>query len=207
MSFPKQKFLIFILLIGLTFINPNLVFAAENEAVLAGGCFWCLEHDLEQVNGIKNAESGYAGGDLSSPTYDNHQGHQESVLVDFDPSRISYDHLLRLFIRNVDPLDGEGQFCDRGDSYRPVIFVSDDEQRLVAKDSLANAAKELSIPISSIKIAIKDRKVFWPAENYHQDYAEINSLKYNFYRYSCGRDSRLKEVWGSHASSMSEWVK
>ena len=184
--------------------------AAVEEAVLAGGCFWCLEHDLEKLPGVLDAESGYSGGSLRNPTYRQVSaggtGHQEVVRVRFDPAKISYPTLLRAYWRNVDPLDGGGQFCDRGSSYRPVIFTSGAEQQQQAKASLQAAAKELGQPASSIRVLIKPLERFWPAEGYHQNYAELNSVKYRYYRWACGRDRRLDQVWGAKARSRAPWV-
>ena len=184
--------------------------APTQEAVLAGGCFWCLEHDLEVLAGVLDAQSGYSGGSLEQPTYGQVSaggtGHQEVVLVKFDPARISYGDLLRAYWRNIDPLDGGGQFCDRGSSYRPVIFVRGDQQRSQAQASLRAAAAELRRPTEALKVKIKPLKRFWPAENYHQDYAELNKVKYNYYRWACGRDRRLDSVWGSRARSGRAWI-
>ena len=184
--------------------------APTQEAVLAGGCFWCLEHDLEVLAGVLDAQSGYSGGSLEQPTYGQVSaggtGHQEVVLVKFDPARISYGALLRAYWRNIDPLDGGGQFCDRGSSYRPVIFVRGDQQRSQAQASLRAAAAELRRPTEALKVKIKPLKRFWPAENYHQDYAERNKVKYNYYRWACGRDRRLDSVWGSRARSSRAWI-
>ncbi|WP_320667090.1 peptide-methionine (S)-S-oxide reductase MsrA [Prochlorococcus sp. MIT 1307] len=187
------------------FSLPGLVEASQQEGVFAGGCFWCLEHDLENLPGVLKVESGYTGGNLSKPTYPNHKGHQEAVIVSFDSGKISYEKLLRNYWRNVDPLDGGGQFCDRGDSYRPVIFTSGDSQRSDAIESMRAAAKELNQPANALQVDIQDAQKFWLAEEYHQDFAKKNSLKYNFYRYSCARDKRLDEVWGDEARSGKAW--
>ncbi len=200
----------FPLLLAVVLLLAGPAHAAVEEAVLAGGCFWCLEHDLEKLPGVLNAESGYSGGSLRNPTYRQVSaggtGHQEVVLVRFDPSKISYPTLLRAYWRNVDPLDGGGQFCDRGSSYRPVIFTSGAEQQEQAKASLQAAAKELGKPASSIRVLIKPLERFWPAEGYHQDYAELNSVKYRYYRWACGRDRRLDQLWGTKARSRAPWV-
>ncbi len=184
--------------------------AAVEEAVLAGGCFWCLEHDLEKLPGVLSVESGYSGGSLRNPTYrqvsGGGTGHQEVVEVRFDTARISYPTLLRAYWRNVDALDGGGQFCDRGSSYRPVIFTRGDAQKQQAEASLKAAARELGKPVSAIRVQIKPLSRFWPAEGYHQDYAERNSVKYNYYRWACGRDRRLDQLWGSKARSSAPWV-
>ena len=184
--------------------------AAVEEAVLAGGCFWCLEHDLEKLPGVLSVESGYSGGNLRNPTYrqvsGGGTGHQEVVEVRFDTARISYPTLLRAYWRNVDALDGGGQFCDRGSSYRPVIFTQGETQKQQAEASLKAAARELGKPVSAIRVQIKPLSRFWPAEGYHQDYAERNSVKYNYYRWACGRDRRLDQLWGSKARSSAPWV-
>ena len=184
--------------------------AAVEEAVLAGGCFWCLEHDLEKLPGVLSVESGYSGGSLRNPTYrqvsGGGTGHQEVVEVRFDNARISYATLLRAYWRNVDALDGGGQFCDRGSSYRPVIFTQGEAQKQQAEASLKAAARELGKPVSAIRVQIKPLSRFWPAEGYHQDYAERNSVKYNYYRWACGRDRRLDQLWGSKARSSAPWV-
>ncbi|HJN35877.1 MAG: peptide-methionine (S)-S-oxide reductase MsrA [Prochlorococcus sp.] len=184
--------------------------AAVEEAVLAGGCFWCLEHDLEVLPGVLAVESGYTGGHLDHPSYrqvsSETTGHQEAVRVEFDPARISYAQILRSYWRNVDPLDGEGQFCDRGDSYRAVIFTAGEEQAEIARDSARLAAAELVKPLSTLAVQIRPLSRFWPAEGYHQDFAERNSIKYNFYRFSCGRDRRLDEIWDVKARSGEDWL-
>ena len=184
--------------------------AAVQEAVLAGGCFWCLEHDLETLPGVLDVESGYSGGKLRNPSYrqvsGGGTGHQEVVRVRFDTARISYPTLLRAYWRNVDALDGGGQFCDRGSSYRPVIFTEGETQQKQARESLQAAAAELGEPAGAIRVQIKPLKAFWPAEEYHQNYAERNSVKYRYYRWACGRDRRLDQLWGSRARSSAAWV-
>ena len=183
--------------------------AATEEAVLAGGCFWCLEHDLEELPGVLEVISGYSGGSLERPSYRQVSaggtGHQESVRVRFDSDKIGYATLLRAYWRNIDPFDGGGQFCDKGDSYRPVIFTGNAQQKVEARNSAAAAAKELGRPVSSLKVAIKPLNRFWPAEAYHQNYAERNALKYRYYRFACGRDRRLDQVWGARARSDQPW--
>jgi peptide-methionine (S)-S-oxide reductase len=184
--------------------------SASEEAVLAGGCFWCLEHDLEAVPGVLSVESGYSGGQLRQPSYRQVSaggtGHQEAVRVRFDPSRLSYPTLLRAYWRNVDALDGGGQFCDRGSSYRPVIFPRGGEQQRQARESLAAAARELGRPEPELRVQIRPLQAFWPAEAYHQDYAERNAISYRYYRWACGRDRRLDALWGRRARSSRAWV-
>ena len=175
---------------------PVKVFAQTQDAIFAGGCFWCLEHDLEKLDGVISVESGYSGGELSNPTYKNHIGHQEVVKVIFNSDIIDYNELLYNYWFNIDPFDNNGQFCDRGDSYKPVIFISNKEQEREVENSKENISIALNIPLDQLKVEIHDSKKFWPAEDYHQDFAVKNPLKYNFYRTSCGRDNRLKKVWG-----------
>ena len=184
--------------------------AAVQEAVFAGGCFWCLEHDLAQVSGVLEAVSGYSGGQLAQPTYQQvsagRTGHQEAVRVRFDDSRVSYATLLRAYWRNVDALDGGGQFCDRGNSYRPVIFTAGDDQASQARRSLQQAAQELKRSPAEIKVRLQALKRFWPAEAYHQNYAETHKVAYNYYRWACGRDQRLDQLWGKRARSNQAWA-
>jgi len=200
-----MKFLLSLLITFLIIANP--IEAYSDEVILAGGCFWCLEHDLEYLNGVDFVESGYSGGYLSNPTYENHKGHQEVVLVNYDPQIVSLDQILRLYLRNIDPLDGNGQFCDRGDSYRPVIFYEDSIEENISINALMSASKELGVNMDKIKVEVKPRSKFWLAEDYHQDYAENNELRYKFYRYSCGRDKRLDQLWGENSKSGKKWSK
>ena len=193
-----RRLIVFSILLQLLIACPLQAFAESEEAIFAGGCFWCLEHDLEKLDGVVSAESGYSGGDLINPTYQDHSGHQEVVKVIFDSDIISYKDLLKQYWVNIDPFDNNGQFCDRGDSYKPVIFTSNQEQKRDAKESQENISVGLNIPLDQLKVDIVESKVFWLAENYHQDFAVKNPLKYNFYRTSCGRDNRLKKVWGEY---------
>ena len=184
-------------------INPLNTIA--EELILGGGCFWCLEHDLESLKGINYVQSGYAGGNLQNPTYENHDGHQEVVLVNYDSQMVSLAEILRLYFRNIDPLDGKGQFCDRGDSYRPVIFFKDKFEETEARNAVVSAANELRVPSGKVSVELKSKSQFWLAEEYHQDFAERNELKYKFYRFSCGRDQRLDKLWGDNARSTNLW--
>ena len=193
-----RRLIVFSILLQLLIACPLQAFAESEEAIFAGGCFWCLEHDLEKLDGVVSAESGYSGGDLINPTYQDHSGHQEVVKVIFDSDIISYKDLLKQYWFNIDPFDNNGQFCDRGDSYKPVIFTSNQEQKRDAKESQETISVGLNIPLEQLKVDIVESKVFWLAENYHQDFAVKNPLKYNFYRTSCGRDNRLKKVWGEY---------
>ena len=155
-------------------INPINTLA--DELILAGGCFWCLEHDLESLEGINFVQSGYSGGDLINPTYENHEGHQEVVLVNYDSKLVTLPEILRLYFRNIDPLDAKGQFCDRGDSYRPVIFFKDATEESDAINAILSASNELSVPLEKISVELKSKGQFWLAEEYHQDFAERNEL-------------------------------
>ena len=183
------------ILLQLLIISPTKVFAESQDAIFAGGCFWCLEHDLEKLDGVISVESGYSGGKIINPTYENHSGHQEVVKVAFNSDIISYKDLLNNYLINIDPFDGNGQFCDRGNSYKPVIFTSNKEQKNQAKESLELISFALNIPTDQLKVQILNSKKFWIAEEYHQNFAVKNPIKYNFYRTSCGRDNRLKKVW------------
>ena len=177
------------------------------ELILAGGCFWCLEHDLESLEGINFVQSGYSGGDLQNPTYENHEEHQEVVLVNYDSKLVSLSEILRLYLRNIDPLDGKGQFCDRGDSYRPVIFYKDSIEKSDAENALILASNELRVPLEKISVELKSKGQFWLAEEYHQNFAERNELKYKLYRFTCGRDQKLDKLWGDNARSTNLWIK
>ena len=179
--------------------------AAEPEAgpesvVFAGGCFWCMEKPFEALDGVASATSGYAGGHVKNPTYEQVSaggtGHAEVVRVVYDPGKISFEKLLYVYWRNVDPLDGRGQFCDRGSSYRPAIFYRTDEQRQLAERSRAKVEEILG---ESVDVQIEPLEAFYPAEDYHQDYYKRNKVRYWYYRNRCGRDARLEDVWGDEA--------
>ncbi len=170
--------------------------APTATAVFAGGCFWCTESDFDHIPGVVATFSGYTGGRLANPTYRQVSaggtGHIEAVRVIYDPRRVSYANLVRLFLRTVDPLDGEGQFCDRGDMYRPAIFVANQAERRAAEQALSSASRELG---ARTAVALLPRAAFYPAEDYHQDYYIKNPVRYRFYRWNCGRDARIREVW------------
>jgi peptide-methionine (S)-S-oxide reductase len=167
-------------------------------AVFAGGCFWCTESDFEHVEGVIDAVSGFTGGTLENPTYEQVSaggtGHYEAVRVRFDRSRISYRQLADRFFRTVDPTDAGGQFCDRGDSYRTAIFVADADQRRDAEAAKAEANRVLG---GRVVTEILPLGAFTEAEAYHQDYYRRNPIRYGYYRSRCGRDARLAEVWGA----------
>jgi peptide-methionine (S)-S-oxide reductase len=170
------------------------------KATFAGGCFWCMEPPFEKLDGVHAVTVGYTGGSKQNPTYEEVSaggtGHAESVQILYDPSKISYEKLLDVFWHNIDPTDAAGQFCDRGSQYRPAIFVHDEEQRRIAEAS--KAALEKSKPFGGpIVVPIVPATVFWPAEEYHQHYHTKNPVRYAYYRRGCGRDARLRELWGS----------
>ena len=175
----------------------------EALATFAGGCFWCMEPPYDKLDGVSATISGYIGGSTADPTYEEVSaggtGHAEAVQVTYDPAKVSYEELLEVFWRNVDPLDGGGQFCDRGDQYRTGIFVHDDEQRRLAAAS-KQALEESGRFEQPIVTEIETAGAFYPAEDYHQDYYQKNPVRYKFYRWNCGRDARLAQLWGEQAT-------
>ncbi len=187
----------YILLLLLFLAAPAL--HATETATFAGGCFWCVEEAFDKVPGVIATISGYANGDAPNPTYDQVSaggtGYAEAVQVEFDPERVSYAQLLQTFWHNHDPLDARGQFCDRGDQYRPAIFYHNDMQRQQANASLAAVSREQPFR-GTIVTPIEPFKNFYPAEEYHQDFHNKNPLRYKFYKYNCGRAARLEQLWG-----------
>lgn len=172
--------------------------AKEEVAYFAGGCFWCIEHDFAKIKGVKRVESGYMGGDEESPSYEQVSsgatGHAESVRVTFDPSVISYDDLLKVFWLSIDPTAKDRQFCDVGKQYRSAIFYRNDQQKTAIEQSLTWLKN--NFPHLTPVTEISKSKTFYEAEDYHQNYAEKNPIRYKFYRVSCGRDASLKELYG-----------
>jgi len=171
-------------------------------AVFAGGCFWCMEPPFDALPGVFKTVSGYTGGKTKNPSYQEvsagGSGHVESIQVTYDPNQVSYEKLLDVFWHNIDPTDDTGQFCDRGRQYRPVIFYQGEEQKRLAEQSKEfwRQNKPFKADIKTELLAASD---FYPAEEYHQDYYQKNSLRYKYYRYSCGRDKRLNQLWGGQA--------
>ena len=175
--------------------------ADSATAIFAGGCFWCMESDFEKRAGVTGVISGFTGGALKNPTYSgNHQGHFEAVEVTYDPAIVSYQDLLDLFWVNVDPFDNKGQFCDKGFSYRSAIFPNSAEEKTLAEQSKAKVEARFSG--QHVYTEIRDGGAFWPVEEYHQDYYLKNPVRYKYYRWNCGRDQRLQQLWGSDASSL-----
>jgi peptide-methionine (S)-S-oxide reductase len=170
--------------------------ATAATAVFAGGCFWCMESAYQDVPGVTDVISGLTGGSHPSPSYSGaHTGHYEAVLVSFDPDQISYQQLLDLYWRNIDPFDAGGQFCDRGESYRTAIFVADEADKRQALASREAVTEQF--PGQQVVTEVLPRSEFFPVEEAHQDYYKKNPLRYRYYRAGCGRDPRLDEIWGS----------
>jgi peptide-methionine (S)-S-oxide reductase len=192
------------------FLAAPGVQAAEETAIFAGGCFWCVEKDMDHVKGVLSTTSGYAGGTSKSPSYRSHEGYTEAVKVVFDNSVITYDSLVAHFLRTIDVTDGGGQFCDRGDSYIPALFPIGDQQIKASKAALQDAEKDVG---QKVDVKLADNPSFGDAEDYHQNYymgenivvSRFGLVKqseaYAGYRKGCGRDARVKEVWGEAAFS------
>lgn len=172
-------------------------FAEQKQAVFAGGCFWCMEHDMQAIPGVVKVESGYTGGKERNPTYEQvaseRTGHFEAVRVTFDDTKITYEQLLSRYWPLVDPTDDEGQFCDRGPSYRPAIFVKP-EQKVAAEASKKKIVASGKVN-GTVIVPVLPLGEFWPAEEYHRDYAKRNKAAYDRYRRGCGRDVILAQVW------------
>jgi peptide-methionine (S)-S-oxide reductase len=186
--------------------------ADRATAIVAGGCFWCVEADFEQVRGVIEVVSGYTGGTTKNPTYKQISrggtGHYEAVEITYDPSVITYDQILHMFLRSIDPTDAGGQFCDRGDSYRTAIFAANDRQKRAAIAAIKSAQSDLG---QRIVTPVLNAKTFYEAEEYHQDYYKKSDIvitrrgpkskkeAYKFYRNGCGRDQRVRQLWGKAA--------
>ena len=189
-----------LLLFTLWLLGPAHALAEPAKAYFAGGCFWCMESDFQDREGVIDVISGFTGGTLKNPTYSgNHEGHFEAVEITYDPAVISYQQLLDLYWVSVDPFDNKGQFCDKGFSYRSAIFPSNDEEQALAQAS--KSAVEAKFPGNTVYTEIRDANAFWPVEEYHQDYYIKNPVRYKFYRWNCGRDQRLEAIWGDAAAS------
>ncbi len=214
LTYIKTCALACLIAIGLL-VQAGKSHAAGTETLtVAGGCFWCVEADFESVPGVREAVSGFAGGTTANPTYKQvtggNTGHYEAVQITFDPSVVSRDTLLNMFFRSVDPTDAGGQFCDRGASYRTAIFAADDAQRAAAERAKTQAQKDLG---QKIVTPILGASRFYPADDYHQNYYKSRerltvtsvglgirkSVAYKRYRKGCGRDARVKQLWGSAA--------
>ncbi|GGQ33236.1 peptide-methionine (S)-S-oxide reductase MsrA [Shewanella litoralis] len=190
----------------LTILAASLLAYASNasadKAILAGGCFWCMESDFEKLDGVTDVISGFTGGNIKDPTYNgNHRGHYEAVEITYDPSKVSYEQLLAHYWVNIDPFDAQGQFCDKGTSYLSAIFVANETERAIAQQSKSQVEKQF--PNNKVVTPILNASIFYPIkgdESYHQDYYKNNPIRYNAYRWNCGRDKRLAEIWGDKAT-------
>jgi peptide-methionine (S)-S-oxide reductase len=180
------------------FCAPGVMAA---KAVFAGGCFWCMEADFEKLEGVIDVVSGFTGGTLENPTYSgNHEGHYEAIEVTYDPDQVSYEDLLDYFWVNIDPFDAKGQFCDKGPSYLSAIFVANETEKTLAEQSKQRV--ESQFRDNEVVTPILKASVFYPIkgeESYHQDYYKKNPLRYKAYRWNCGRDRRLRSLWGEKA--------
>ncbi len=189
-----------LLLLGVMIMTTGTATATETEtATFAGGCFWCMEHPFDELPGVISTTSGYTGGHQKHPTYQQVSagttGHTEAMQVLFDPKRISYEELLHVYWRNSDPTTANRQFCDVGTQYRPAIFYHSEAQKQAAEAS-KQALMQHKLFNGEIVTEITKATEFWPAEEYHQNYYLKNPVRYKFYRYNCGRDQRLKQLWG-----------
>lgn len=193
----KYVQIFFIFLLMSTF---NTCIASSRSAIFAMGCFWCAQSDLDKVPGVLQTVVGYTGGDAKDATYENVSAggtkHFEAIKVIYDPQKLSYSELLKVFWHNVDPVDAQGQFCDKGQQYRAAIFYSNPEEEKIAKKSKEDIEK---LGIGTVSTSILPASTFYPAETYHQNYYKKNPIRYKYYRYSCGRDERLNTIWGNHS--------
>jgi len=182
--------------------DSTLSAAVADTATFAGGCFWCMEPPYDKVDGVAKTISGFAGGEIEDPSYRQVAGgrteHTETVQVIYDSTTVDYERLLRIYWHNIDPFDGTGQFCDRGSQYRPAIFVHDDRQRQQADETKAAVAAQFD---QSIAVEIEPLSAFYAAKEYHQNFYQKNPGRYNTYRQGCGRDARLREIWGDAAGT------
>lgn len=178
--------------------------AAEEEgkgmktAVFAGGCFWCMEHSFDKLDGVGEVVSGYSGGRVPDPTYEQVSsgttGHREAIRVTYDPQKTGFAALLDVYWRNIDPMDAAGQFCDKGEQYKSAIFVATPEEKVLAEESVREVSKRFGLPVAT---DVLPAAPFYPAEEYHQKYYLKNPMSYALYRKGCGRDERLKGIWGA----------
>jgi len=177
-------------------------FANADKTILAGGCFWCMESDFEKLPGVTDVISGFTGGEIENPTYrGSHEGHYEAVEITYDAKKVSYQEILDHYWVNIDPFDSEGQFCDKGTSYLSAIFVANDQERVLAEQSKQAVIKEF--PNQTVATPILNASTFYPIkgnESFHQDYYKNNPFRYTAYRWNCGRDQRLKEIWGDRVT-------
>ncbi len=182
--------------------EPSAAAGSDTTAVatFAGGCFWCMEPPFDKMSGVLSTTSGYIGGRIENPTYEQVKTgltkHYEAMQVQYDPKQVTYEQLLSLFWHNVDPTQSNGQFCDKGSQYRTAIFYHSEEQQQLAEESKKLVSKQLRKRVYTMII---EAPTFYPAEDYHQDYYTKNPYKYKFYRWNCGRDAQLARIWGAKA--------
>ncbi len=192
--------LILVLMVIVSGLFGGNVAAQTKEAVFAGGCFWCLEGPFDALPGVMETQSGYTGGQTPNPTYEQvssgTSGHLEAMRVVYDSEQLDFEKLLDVFWRNIDPTDPGGQFCDRGPQYRSAIFFGDEAEEAAARASKARIEESRGFTVAT---ELLPRTAFYAAEEYHQDYYRKNPLRYRFYRQGCGRDQRLKQLWGAQA--------
>ena len=200
----KKIVFIIIYLINLSFLNNSFVAGGEltastsdyKKAYFAGGCFWCMEESFDKVEGVVKSISGYSGGHIKNPTYKKviyeNTGHVEAIEITYDPTIVSYRDLLNIFWRNIDPFDKYGQFCDKGKSYRSVVFFENEKQKKDINKSLKNIEKKFK---SKVVTLVWNFKKFYKAEDYHQDYYQKNFLRYLTYKRACQREEVLKKIW------------
>ncbi|MGD8934098.1 MAG: peptide-methionine (S)-S-oxide reductase MsrA [Gammaproteobacteria bacterium] len=193
----------FVISLFLISVHAHAADSRTELATFAGGCFWCMEPPFDKLEGVIATTSGYTGGHQADPTYkqvsSGNTGHTEAVQIEYDPEKISYEELLAVFWKNIDPTTADRQFCDHGSQYRSGIFYHNEEQKIAAEKSLQELqqTKPFDDPVVTEITAVT---VFYPAEEYHQDYYQKNPLRYKYYRFACGRDQRLEKLWGAPAS-------
>ena len=189
------------MLVIISFLSANAVLSDEARAIFAGGCFWCMEPPYDGLKGVLKTTSGFTGGFTANPTYEQvtfgDTGHYEVVEILYDDTIISYEELLAVFWRNIDPLDAGGQFCDRGSSYRTAIFVEGEKEKALAQSSKQTIQNQLDSYVMTLILPLSK---FYEAESYHQDYYVKNPIRYKYYRFRCGRDDRLEELWGESSN-------
>lgn len=196
--FTYKPTLLALLLVGvMTSFTAQANAAPQASAIFAGGCFWCMQPAYDKLHGVLDTVVGYTGGSTINPTYEQvgtgTTGHFEAIKVIYDPNIVTYEGLLKIFWRNIDPFDEKGQFCDKGSTYRSAIFYMNSTEKIAAEASKKKVEKRFKRPVATLVLKAKE---FWPAEDYHQDYYTKNPIRYKFYRYRCGRDERLMDIWG-----------
>lgn len=196
--------LISLLFSALLSASPTQQSPSNTQAValFAGGCFWCMEKPFDVLPGVSKTISGYTGGHLKNPSYEQISGggtgHYEAIQITYDPTQVSYQTLLEIFWKNIDPTDASGQFCDKGKQYRSGIFYLNEQQKLLAEQSQQALIDSGQLGTNPLVTEVLPAQIFYPAEKYHQNYYQNNPLRYNYYRYSCGRDKRLEQLWGKN---------